>query len=274
MRLLLALGLGAALGAWIGASALGVIGTSGPVSLPPLPTLKPEPTPADSHWIVRVPRPTPPAGARRVGIQSGHWQTSEVPEELAKLRDLGGALWDDVYEWEYVLDITRRVATRLEAKGFAVDILPTTVPEGYLADVFVSLHADGDETGTARGFKVARGQRRGPYEDALVEILRQEYWKLTNLPEDPNITEDMDDYYAFRWERFSHSVEPHTPAAIIEMGFITSAADRAVLLGRRDAVAEGVANGILRFLAEVPRTSIFRDDLVLPRATPSPATEP
>lgn len=274
MRLLLAIGLGAALGAWIGASALGMTGAPSPVALPPLPTLKPEPTPADPHWIVRVPHPSAPSGPRRIGLQSGHWQTAEVPEELAKLRELGGAVWRDVLEWEYVLEITKRVATRLEAKGFVVDILPTTVPEGYLSDVFVSLHADGDDTETARGFKVARGQRRGPYEDALVEILKQEYWKTTNLPEDVNITEDMDDYYAFRWERFSYSVEPHVPAAIIEMGFISSAADRAVLLLRPDAVADGVANGILRFLAEVPRDAIFRDDLVLPRATPSPSTDP
>jgi hypothetical protein len=235
-----------------------------PVMLPP------QATPSDSPWIVRVPRPTIPPGPRRVGIQAGHWKIQEVPEEMARLRVAGGSVWGDVSEWEYALDIAQRVVTKIEAKGFVVDLLPATVPEQYFADAFVSLHADGDVTATTRGYKVAHGVRRGPYEKALADLVGEEYAQATGLPLDSNITEDMWDYYAFRWERFRATVSPHTPAAILEMGFISHPADRAVLLGRRDAVAEGVANGVLRFLAEVPPQTMFRDDLVLPRRTPAP----
>jgi N-acetylmuramoyl-L-alanine amidase len=237
----------------------------------PLPILAtPEPTPSDPPWIVRVPRPSVPPGPRRVGVQAGHWKTDEVPDELVKLRELSGGTFDDLTEWEYALDIANRVAAMLQAKGYVVDVLPATLPEQYLADAFVSLHADGDVTGGARGYKIAHGVRRGPYEDALTTILSEEYARATRLPLDFNITDDMWDYYAFRWDYFRASVAPHTPAAIIELGFLTNTADRAVLLRQPDLVAGGVANGIHRFLSEVPSRALFRDELVVPRRTPSP----
>jgi hypothetical protein len=63
-------------------------------------------------------------------------------------------------------------------------------------------------------------------------------------------------------------VAAHTPAAILEMGFLTSAADRAVLLQRIDAVADGIAAGLLRFLAEVPPGAAFAEDLIVPAPQP------
>lgn len=233
-------------------------------------TQPPRATSSDPAWVVRAPKPSIPTGPRRIGIQAGHWKTDEVPDELVNFRELGGAVSGDLTEWEYDLDIAQRVAALLQAKGFAVDVLPATIPEHYVADAFVSLHADGDQTGTARGFKVAHGDRRSPFDEALTEIMAQEYWKATQLPVDPNTTVDMLDYYAFRWERFQHALEPHTPAAILEMGFITNAQDVNVLLRQRDLVASAIASGITRFLAEVPQQAIFRDDLVFPRATPTP----
>ena len=159
-----------------------------------------------------------------------------------------------------------------DSKGYVVDLLPTTIPAGYVADAFVAIHADGDETGTARGFKIAHGDRRTPYDEALLQVLGEEYWKSTDLPVDPNLTPGMLEYYAWRWERFQTAVSPYTPAVIIETGFISSAADRAVLLLRPDKVVDGIVNGVERFLREVPRDAVFRDDLVFPRATPAPST--
>ena len=83
-------------------------------------------------------------------------------------------------------------------------------------------------------------------------------------------------YYAFSWSRYQSTVAPHTPAAILEMGFMTNATDRALLLGRQDVVTAGVVNGILRFLDEVPAGAAFADDLILPpslpfRSQPTPA---
>jgi N-acetylmuramoyl-L-alanine amidase len=225
---------------------------------------------------VRVPRPAVPPGPRRIGLQAGHWRTSEVPEELRRLQGSSGTAGGGVMEWQLNLDVANRVATVLRGQGYEVDVLPTTIPAGYLADIFIALHADGSPDGGARGFKAAHGNRRGPYEGKLVQVMVEEYGRATGLPVDPMVTRNMLGYYAFSWSRYQSTVAPHTPAAILEMGFMTNATDRALLLGRPDVVTAGVVNGILRFLDEVPAGAAFADDLILPpslsfRPQPTPA---
>jgi N-acetylmuramoyl-L-alanine amidase len=217
---------------------------------------------------VRVPRPDVPPGPRRIGLQAGHWLTSEVPEELRRLEHSTGTSGGGVMEWQVNLDVARRVAALLRAQGYQVDVLPTTLPAGYLADVFLALHADGSSDPAARGYKAAHGSRRGPYEEQLqlVQTVTEEYGRATGLPVDPVISRNMRGYYAFSWSRLEYSVAPHTPAAILEMGFMTNAADRSLLVGRPDIVALAVARGVLRFLDEVPAGAPFADDLILPPA--------
>jgi hypothetical protein len=232
------------------------------------------PPPAPRNAPIRIAKPAIPEGPRRVGLQVGHWKTNEVPDELRRLEAQTGTSGGGVNEWQLNLDIANRVAAILRGRGIAVDIIPTLVPSNYLADVFVSLHADGDPAGAARGYKAAHGSRRGPYEGQLVRALVEEYGKATGLPEDFRISRNMLGYYAFSWSRFEWSAAPHTPAAILEMGFMTSAADRAVLLQRPAVVAEGVANGILRFLDEVPQQRLFGEDLIVPAQAPRPTPGP
>jgi N-acetylmuramoyl-L-alanine amidase len=220
---------------------------------------------------IRIAKPAIPEGPRRIGLQVGHWKTEEVPPELRRLEAQTGTSGGGVNEWQLNLDIANRAATQLRARGYEVDIIPTLLPTNYLADVFVSLHADGDPAGAARGFKAAHGSRRGPHEGRLVQALVEEYGKATGLPQDDRISRNMLGYYAFSWSRYEWSAAPHTPAAILEMGFMTSAADRVVLLQRRDVVAQGVVNGILRFLDEVPQSAIFGEDLIV---TPQPQRNP
>ena len=224
---------------------------------------------------VRVPKPQVPPGPRRVGLQAGHWLTDQVPDELRRLEHSTGATWGSVPEWRVNLDVANRTAAILRGHGYHVDVLPTAIPPAYLADAFVALHADGDLDGSGRGFKAAHSARRGPFEDHLVQVLVEEYGRTTRLPVDPKVTRNMLGYYAFSWSRYQAAAAPHTPAAILEMGFLTSAADRALLLGNPDVVALGVARGILRFLDEVPAGAPFAEDLLVPpfvrfRPTPSP----
>ncbi|MBN2552461.1 MAG: N-acetylmuramoyl-L-alanine amidase [Spirochaetales bacterium] len=53
------------------------------------------------------------------------------------------------------VDIAGRVAEYLEIAGIQVDLLPATVPPGYRADAFVSIHADGAYRSGVRGWKIA-----------------------------------------------------------------------------------------------------------------------
>lgn len=191
-----------------------------------------------------------PAGPKRVGLQAGHWRTDDLPRELARLAG-GGTSGGGRAEWQVNLDIAERAALILEGHGVDVDVLPETVPPGYRAHVFLAIHADGDLSGLLRGFKVARaGFSPVPEaDDALVDALNAEYGPTTGLRrDDAHISRRMQYYYAFNSRRYCHAIAPGVPAAIIETGFLTNAADRQLLLGDPDTVAIGIARGVLSYL--------------------------
>ena len=224
---------------------------------------------------IRIPIPrNVPTGPRRVAIQAGHWKSDEAPDELRRLIPQTGAAWEGVTEVEINLDIAQRVSVILNSKGVAVDVLPVTIPVGYVADALVALHADSDGVGENSGFKMAHGARRGPYEDALLNDIKDSYGAATGLDYDPiHITNSMRGYFAFNWSRFQHAVAAHTPAVILEMGYVSSDDDRALMLDRADLVANSIADGIMKFLNDTPRSQIFGHDLVVP-AFPSRPSKP
>ncbi len=199
-----------------------------------------------------MPTPTPRlAGTMlRVGIQVGHWKSSELPDELARLRSSSGAFAGGYHEADVNLEIAKRVVALLESRGLAVDLLPATIPPGYDADAFVAIHADGSSSGNSRGFKLATPWRTSRASQMLLDLLTTAYSNATGLPQDGAITFNMRGYYAFNNRRREHAIAKTTPAVIIEMGFLTSAADRAVIIGQPDNVAIGIANGIIRYLNE------------------------
>jgi N-acetylmuramoyl-L-alanine amidase len=192
-------------------------------------------------------------GPKRVGLQVGHWRNDEVPDELRQLRASGGGATGGGYvEMDVNLDLANRTATLLRARGVEVDVIPSTVPQDYQADAFVAIHVDGDEAGRQRGYKVARsGLSQIPdHDDSLVSWLKAEYGRLSDVPRDSDnrISRRMTYYYAFNNHRYWHAVGSGTPAAIIETGYMSSAADRAILIGAPDRPAVGLAAAIFAFL--------------------------
>jgi hypothetical protein len=238
------------------------------------------PKPGDPPGYTRVPAPKVEPGARRIGIQIGHWQTVNVPPELQRLEIQTGTSWLGFTEVDVSLEIGTRVADLLKSHGYIVDLIPTTVPQGYLADAFVALHMDGDGTGENSGYKMAHGSRRGPYEQQLLEDIKAEYGAVTGLEWDqPHVSRSMLGYFAFSWQRYRSSTSPFTPSVILEMGYLSNDGDRALAIDHPDVLAIGIANGIERFLSEVPSTELFGKDLLLPPTrpafpTPSPSPTP
>lgn len=195
-----------------------------------------------------------PAGPLRVGLQVGHLNNAEVPEELSNLtRNGAGAVAAGFNERDTVEVITELAAERLRAEGITVDVLPAVVPPGYVADAFVSVHADGNTNTSVRGWKIA-GPRRdySGRSEALVAALSEAYDTATPLPLDPNISRRMTAYYAFNWARFEHAIHPFTPAAIVETGFLTNPTDRAFLINQPQVAADAIAEGILTYLENIP----------------------
>lgn len=233
--------------------------------------------PGDPPGYTRLPAPKVEDGPRRVGIQVGHWMTDVVPPELRRLEVQTGTSWNGLTEVEVSLVIGARLKSLLESHGYVVDLIPTTVPQGYLADVFIALHMDGDGTGENSGYKMAHGSRRGPYEQQLLDDVKEEYGKVTGLEYDPeHVTRNMLGYFAFSWQRYRSATSPFTPSVILEMGYLSNDEDRALAVDHPDVIARGIANGIERFLSEVPSTELFGKDLLLPPTRPafSPSPSP
>ena len=239
-----------------------------------LPAITARPTATSPTILTRVPKPAI-SGPLRVGIQAGHWQTDKAPPELRALLTQTGTSWRGINEVTINLDIAERIKDLLAPKGIVVDILPTTVTPGYVADAVVALHGDGDGTGANSGYKMAFSTRRTPYEAALLQSIKTHYGAATGLPYDATrISRNMTNYYLFGWWRNKYSTAPHTPSVILEMGYVSNDHDRELMMDRPDVVAGGIAEGIIRFLAEHPRDKLFGQDLLVqlpaPRGTPTP----
>ncbi|WP_029215228.1 N-acetylmuramoyl-L-alanine amidase [Kallotenue papyrolyticum] len=203
-----------------------------------------------------------------VVLQAGHWRSAELPDEFSRLRGNTGAAAGGVREVDLNVDIAHRAAEYLRAWGNEAYVLPATVPPNYRADAFVAIHADGHANRAARGFKVATSYRPWIASDLLVRELADEYARRTGLPRDWRITHNMRGYYAFNSGLYQHTIAEDTPAAILEMGFLTNPTDRAYLVTHTDHVAWAIALGIARFLATRPAEgwppppSFPRDDIV------------
>ncbi|RJQ14358.1 N-acetylmuramoyl-L-alanine amidase [Candidatus Parcubacteria bacterium] len=190
-----------------------------------------------------------PEGPLRVGVQVGHWQLENVPEELSGLRRTAGTQGGGKKEWEVALAIAQELQALLESKGVVVDLLPATIPPRYFADVFVSIHADGSTDTRVSGFKAAAPWRdyTGKSQE-LVSIFNEEYAKTTGMKQDSNISRRMRGYYAFNWRRYEHSIHPMTVAMIVETGFLTNPQDQRILINTPERPAQGIANTIFKFL--------------------------
>jgi len=234
----LVLGLGYVAWLSLGAPGGGPAPTSTVADLPatmsstptPRPTQTPPPTQTSESSL--IPSPTP--RRFKVGIVAGHWQS-----------DSGAVCDDGLEEVTINLDVASRVVAILQYEGYDAQLLPEYADEldGYKADAFVSIHADSCNVPGATGFKVARVAASAipGTEDRLVSCLIKEYGQTTGLPFHKNsITYDMTAYHAFG------EIDPQTPAAIIELGFM--GADRKLLTEHSYEVARGVARGIVCFL--------------------------
>ena len=172
----------------------------------------------------------------RVGIVSGH-----------RGNDSGTVCSDGLTEAQVNFDAATRTASILRAQGYTVDVLGEFDErlKNYRALALLSIHADSCEyiNDTTTGYKVARFLYSAipDQEDKLVTCVSSRYKKATGLQfHRTTVTHNMLEYHAFR------EIDPQTPGAIIELGFMYK--DRNILVGRKDDVGQGVANGLLCFL--------------------------
>jgi N-acetylmuramoyl-L-alanine amidase len=174
-----------------------------------------------------------------IGIVSGHWGNGNDP---------GAVCPDGTKEQVVNLAIATLVRQKLEARGYQVDLLQEfdSRLDGYDGEVLLAIHTDTCDVinDQATGFKVATStySHDTNLANRLTACLESRYAKVTGLKLNPGgITENMTEYHAFR------AVNPATTAAIIETGFLNL--DRDILVNHPEVVAEGIASGLVCFVA-------------------------
>ncbi len=177
---------------------------------------------------------TPTPHTPHIGIIAGHLGS-----------DSGALCPDGLEEVEVNEAIARRVVALLQQRGWEADLLEEFDPrlEGYRADALVSIHADSCTFPGKSGFKVARAESSyiPAEEDRLVNCIVSRYGEVTGLSFDANtITYDMTRYHAY------NEIDPNTPAAIIETGFLLD--DRDMLVNHPEIIAQGIVEGIVCFI--------------------------
>ncbi len=213
------------------------------------------PTPRATIHSTLTPVPTGTSVPRvpRIGVVAGHWWLDEAGKQSLDV----GAVCDEgtsyqLTELEVNLELAQRIVFELSRAGYQADLLQEWDERlyGYQADVLLSIHADACLYPEASGFKVARvaDSHVPEVEDRLVACIVTSYSARTGLVfHKDSITHDMTQYHTF------YEIDPNTPAAIIEVGFML--ADRELLTQRPDLVAQGIIDGILCFLEGERRAS-------------------
>lgn len=239
-RLWLALAFTAALALLLGLNAAGALSRHGP----------------PGGWLTTPLRSAVNAlrGPVRIGLQVGHLDAAAAPPELAKLRTLTGASVGGLEEVNVNHAVVRALAARLRHDGFRVDVLDTTVPVRYRADLVLAVHADASLDPARHGYKSAHflPLRNGRDPLLKLDIDRAMLGESGLADDDRNVSLDMLKYYAFNGRRFRHSVARGTPALIVEMGYLSNSRDRAYL-ERPELAAKALEDGVLSYLRDVGR---------------------
>ena len=188
-------------------------------------------------------------GPPRIGLQVGHEGAAQQPAELLHLRGNTGGHAGSLREVAINRAVARALASQLRAQGVDVDILSATPPAAYRADLLLAIHADSVSDSARSGYKSATFEPpRSWLEPTLKNTIDAAYLSATGLADDSaNTTSNMRDYYAFNFRRYTHSVHPATPALIVELGYLSSPHDAALLV-RPERVADALSGGVVGFL--------------------------
>ncbi len=190
----------------------------------------------------------PLTGPWVVALQPGHWDISQLPPELERLRTNTGAEWGSIREVNINKAVVDALIPMLEAKGWRVMLVSATVPPGLRADAFVAIHADSSTDTTRRGWKLSPPWRSSTASRELAKDLAASFAQETNLVHDVDgVTVNMRGYFAFNNRRFYHALSPYTPATIIELGFLSNRMDRDVLTGDPKYWARIIARGLAAY---------------------------
>ena len=158
-----------------------------------------------------------------------------------------GTMWGGVSEKTLTLSIARKVEAQLQARGIRTAMTRRTdtyrslesraaTANGYRSSVFVSIHCNADPLHAARGIETFYSGSRGR---TLASSIHTVLDARTSTPD-----------RGIKFSRFSVLRNTSCPAALVECGFLSSTAERLLLVTGpyQDRVARAIADGIVRAL--------------------------
>lgn len=158
-----------------------------------------------------------------------------------------GTRWGGVSEKTLTLSIAKKVEARLRARGISTamtrrsDVYRTlesraAVANSFRKSVFVSIHCNACAGGGARGIETFYSGRSGL---RLAGSIHNVLDARTSTPD-----------RGIKFSRFTVLRKTSCPAALVECGFISSPAERRMLVTGvyQDRVARAIADGIIRAL--------------------------
>lgn len=164
-----------------------------------------------------------------------------------------------VREQEFTLRMQKRLAVIFARdKRFRVRLCAGDVPDGWVGDLFLSLHGDGASQ-SSHGYSFGwpangRDPGRGP---ALAERLAHE-WGLLGHPgghHANNYTDGMRGYYG--WGRVSAPTK-----VLIEHGFLTNPGERAWMFAHVEEMAQATYRAILAHYGLAPVRRVLNANVV------------
>jgi N-acetylmuramoyl-L-alanine amidase len=203
------------------------------------------------------PKITPLEGPITVALQPGHWKIDELPAEQTRRKRGIGAVHAGVRELDINLAVVDALVPMIRRRGWTAIVVPATVPPGLRADAFLSIHADWAADPYRSGWKLAPPWRPSPAASGLAHALRRSFREKAELREDVGgITVGMRGYFGFASHRYTHASSPHTPAVLLELGFVTNEGDRERMVSSPEYYAEIIMDGLERHFYSWARADV------------------
>lgn len=157
-----------------------------------------------------------------------------------------GAMRNGIYEKDITLDVSKRVVSLLEKKGYVVKMTRTndkyvslqdrvTISEEFKPDIFVSIHVNSSNSDSPTGLETHY------YKDNSLKLAKNIHAAMLN-----NINSKDRGLFKSRFYVINHTT---APAVLVEIGFISSPVERAQLVSesRKQATAKAIAEGIYEY---------------------------
>lgn len=157
-----------------------------------------------------------------------------------------GAIRNGINEKDITLDISKRVVSLLEKKGYVVKMTRTndtyvslqdrvTISENFKPDIFVSIHVNSSNSESPTGLETHY------YKDNSLKLAKNIHASMLN-----NINSKDRGLFKSRFYVINHTT---APAVLVEIGFISSPVERAQLVSasRKQATAKAIAEGIYEY---------------------------